>query len=107
MALAKIVSQNNFMTGAPGSAAVKLSLFTETGPASYATGGFDADITVAGMGAVDLSKATVLVWSQIGDVVTGVYNESTKKIQCLASGAEVSATTDVSAVFWILAIETA
>lgn len=107
MALAKIISQNNFMTGPSGAAAVKLSLFTETGPAAYVTGGFDADITTEAMGSVDLSKAEVLVFSQIADAVTGVYDEANKKIQCLAAGAEVAADTDVSALFYILAIETA
>tara|TARA_Y100001951_G_scaffold94883_1_gene91780 strand:- start:14 stop:325 length:312 start_codon:yes stop_codon:yes gene_type:complete len=97
MPLTKVVSQG--LQGSP-----RVSIYTITGPAAYATGGFAADITTEAMGSIDLTKATVsVVPSTLSvDCQVAAYDPILKNIKAGGALGEVAALTDLSGVSFVI-----
>ena len=99
MAGTNLLTQN-LASGSPG---YRLHCRSYTGPASYATGGFAADLATD-MGIVG-SIASTMIQSDAGYM--GVYDSGNTTIKSYTSGGtETTATTDLSSVtFTVWAVE--
>lgn len=104
MPVAKVFSSKDFLNDSPNGA--QLALGTISGPASYAAGGFDADIETD----LDLDGPPTFVQVTASNGYPAVWNPSTKKILAYGNSngatlAETANAADLSAVtFTLLAI---
>lgn len=104
MPVSKVFSSQDFLNDSPNGA--QIALGTISGPASYAAGGFDADIETD----LALDGAPTAVFVNASNGYPAVWNSSTKKILAYGNSngatlAETANAADLSAVtFTLLAI---